>query len=418
MNSIYKNIKAPDFLKAKTLSAMQSAYSGKRRTAPLKKVAVCTAVCAACTFSGVAVNGMIYDPNNLHFTANYVGNGIVEIEIYNGTDKTVSFQDVYYLGSYENNEIPELSDKRDYNSVKLKPYQTETVSVDLKKAYDITALETDTSPYYIMLTDENFLHEHDWICSFRFAEPTYEETDTPDIPEEKITVQSGYFQSVEPKYLFYFEGDCESEENHSRYFDMVSEDIKGVDGNYVSAASMVNFPEYSLTVPEASFKEFNGEEFTFSFTSEMLDYRHFYILGERSYDVNENGRHVSNHKDGCFTVYLEYTPDGEKYPVQLPVYTGVSFRTADISSPDNICFIHGRFYKFAEIEHMKVFEDENYTIYGINSLMFDDSKRYFEENISISDTRKKEEICSSAVNVCEYLSENISELFEYCFYGE
>ncbi len=416
-DTYYKSLKAPEALKEKTVMEMKK-LAGRHSLKPVAAVCLC-AVSAAGIGTVMAYGSKLYDPDDLHFTAEYMGNGIVEIEIYNGTDKTVYFQDSYRLGSFDNNVIPELSDKRDYNSKKVKSEQRETVRIDLKKSYDISEIEQDDSVYYIQLTDDNFVHEHDWQCSFRFVQPTpvpdeEPEADRPETP----TVQPEYYASADSKYSFYFEGDPDSEDILSDYYEAVQKEISAMGDSYVSARSMTSFPEYSLFVTEYERSPLNnGEDNRYLFVSGRgaeLDHTHRCILGEEYYDISD-GEKVYNRKDGCFQIYVEYS-DKNGGTIQLPVYTGVSFAAEEVS-PEKYCFIHGKFYRFSELEDFKIFEDERYIIYGINRLLFDDTEAYLKNNIQNCDTDEFEQTFERAMRVCGYFEENISDCFEYVFYG-
>lgn len=417
-DTYYKSLKAPEALKEKTVMEMKK-LAGRHSLKPVAAVCLC-AVSAAGIGTVMAYGSRLYDPDDLNFTAEYMGNGIVEIEIYNGTDKTVYFQDSYRLGSFDNTIIPELSDKRDYNSKKVKSEQRETVRIDLKKSYDISGIEQDDSVYYILLTDDNFVHEHDWQCSFRFVQqasvPDEEpEADRPETP----TVQPEYYESADSKFSFYFEGDPDSEDILSDYYEAVQKDISAMGDSYVSARSMTCFPEYSLFVTEYERSPLNnGEDNSYMFVSGRgaeLDHTHRCILGEIYYDISD-GEKVYNRKDGCFQIYVEYS-DKSGGMAQLPVFTGVSFAAEEVSS-EKYCFIHGRFYKFSELEDMKIFEDERYVIYGINRLLFDDTEAYLKDNIKNCDTDEFEQTFERAMCVCGYFEENISDCFEYVFYGQ
>lgn len=417
-DTYYKSLKAPEALKEKTVTEMKK-LAVRHSIKPVAAVCLC-AVSAAGIGTVMAYGSRLYDPDDLNFSAEYMGNGIVEIEIYNGTDKTVYFQDSYRLGSFDNIAIPKLSDKRDYNSKRVKSEQRETVRIDLKKSYDISGVEQDDSLYYILLTDDNFVHEHDWQCSFRFTQPEpIPNEETKSELYEAPAVQPEYYESAETKFSFYFEGDPDSEDILSDYYEAVQKEISAMGDSYVSARSMTMFPEYSLFVTEYERSMLNnGEDNSYLFVSGRgaeLDHTHRCILGERFYDISD-GEKMYNRKDGCFQIYVEYS-DKNGDTIQLPVYTGVSFAAEEVS-PEKYCFIHGRFYSFSELEDMKIFEDDRYVIYGINRLLFDDTEAYLRENLQNCAADEFENTLQKAMRICGYFEENISDCFQYVFYGQ
>lgn len=89
---------------------------------------------------------------------------------------------------------------------------------------------------------------------------------------------------------------------------------------------------------------------------------------------------------------------------------------SNIKSPDDYCFIHGKFYRFKDLEDLKVFEDENYTIYNINQFLFADSEQYIKDNIFNVKKGEEERYYQRALNVYNYFNENIKDCFEYYYY--
>jgi len=432
------NIKAPEDLKERTVVSMIN-LQGKTHRFYGKKLAVLiiTVIVLAVmgTFTVIAYNNCIYDPTALNFSTEYLGDGIVNINVYNGTDKDVKFQNNYKLCRWTTGELKTVSDEKCNIKVSTcKSKHSITIKINLNNLYDVEALEKEVLVndwYYIIVTNKNFVHEHDWQCSFRFNNLGEEQEKELKLQQEQkkkeaeeSILSSGYFDSIDEKYMFYFESELMNAETQQKYFDMVANDIKNLDGNYVSATSTDSFPEKSLYIKDVN------SEVTFDNIgcndTEGISYlslngqlcmqdaiKYLNMLGEPYWD-NNNGKIKFNKKMGCMQIKVAYKDNlGFDGFSTFPVFYMVSYKTEDIKSPGDYCFIHGRFYQFKDLEDLKVYQDEKYTIYNINQFLFTDPEQYIQDYMFDVKKGEEERYYQRALNVYNYFNENIKDCFVY-----
>jgi len=93
------------------------------------------------------------------------------------------------------------------------------------------------------------------------------------------------------------------------------------------------------------------------------------------------------------------------------------FKTDDITSPDDYCFIHGKFYQFKNLEKLKAFEDEKFTIYNITQFIYSDINQYIEDYVlpDVADN-DKERYRQRALNIYNYFNGNSKNYFDYFYY--
>lgn len=112
----------------------------------------------------------------------YLGDGIVELEVRNDSDKTLCFEETVKLCKFYANEelaqIPGGTVAMEGNTVE--PHSTSNMRIDLSKAYDMTIVEQplENDWYYLILTNDSFLFGQDWHCSVDFARTDADEAQT------------------------------------------------------------------------------------------------------------------------------------------------------------------------------------------------------------------------------------------------
>lgn len=224
------NIKAPESLKSKTICLMNKELNHKIRKNPLKvtTIAACTTILFTLTaFAYSLFSGLAGD--ELSFSTEYKGNGIVEVTVENQSDKELKFTNTVKLEQWSSNQ--EIL-KMEQEMPLIKSGETEIITIDLPD-YDVELLETpllNTDWYYFIFTNNNFLHGHDWMASVTFAEPII--TEPSNVASNEIS------PSEKP-----------IEDNTSQ------KDVNSIKTNYTIQKPL---SEFSISFPYNDYKE-NGE---------------------------------------------------------------------------------------------------------------------------------------------------------------
>ncbi|WP_324824346.1 M23 family metallopeptidase [Sinanaerobacter sp. ZZT-01] len=198
------NIKTPEALKLKTIVLMNQELKYKpRKILKVAIIAVCIPVLFAFTaFACDIFSGLSGD--ELSFSTEYQGDGIVEVTVKNRSEKALQFTDIIKLKQWSTSqEILEIKQ----TLPRIKPGKTEGITIDLSD-YDMAVLETplaDNDWYYFVFTNSNFRHGHDWMASVIFweakrTEPSNEDSNiTSEIPIEDHTSQKT-IESIKNNY--------------------------------------------------------------------------------------------------------------------------------------------------------------------------------------------------------------------------
>lgn len=199
------NIKAPESLKLKTIGLMNKELKNNKPKKILKVaiIAVCIPVLFAFTaFACNIFSGLAGD--ELSFSTEYQGDGIVEVTVKNRSEKDLQFTDTIKLEQWSTSqEILEIKQKMPL----IKAGKTEVITIDLSE-YDLEVLETPLAGndwYYFVFTNSNFLHGHDWMASVIFweasmTEPSNSDSDaSSEIPIEDHTTQKA-IESIKNNY--------------------------------------------------------------------------------------------------------------------------------------------------------------------------------------------------------------------------
>ena len=132
--------------------------------------AVRTLLIAALIALILAVPGcakFLFSPLNgdeLSLGGTYRGNGIVTVEVKNGSDKELKFQKQLKLMCWETSEeVEKQGGEVIFQNTEFAPHTEGTMVVDISAAYDVAALEQSSELYYFVLTNNDFLFGHDWM---------------------------------------------------------------------------------------------------------------------------------------------------------------------------------------------------------------------------------------------------------------
>ncbi len=131
----------------------------------------------------------------------YLGDGVVAIQVHNYSEKTLEFQeDVKLCIFYANQEIPQIDGgKVEMEGNVVAPHSTSELRVDLSGAYDMGIAEKPLEDdwYYLVLTNNHFVFGQDWQCTVDFQNAIEERTvygaQTEDAPPERRELETDAF---------------------------------------------------------------------------------------------------------------------------------------------------------------------------------------------------------------------------------
>lgn len=390
---------------------------------PVQKLMILAAAVVTC----LALAAFTYplfsplDGDELALSATYEGGGVVSIFVVNGSDKDLEFQKQTKLMNWgTGEEVERLDGEVTFENTKIPAHSSGIMTIDLSKAYDIEKLEMDGrnfEPYYLLLTNNNFLFGHDWICSFSFEDKerknTYE-------TQHHVAAVAETTAEIEEALRFYFEDSYQDEtfawnESNFTYLQKVDEIIKRFEGNIVSPVYpmiMVTGPSTFLDPHPAIREEVEGVIFDAAVPGEeqsrLINSDWTPLDGYRRLvgaTTSEKALTVSacipsaNYDQGTSTIPLVYT---------------FVYEASSAQNKENNAFIYGQFHSFEELEECKVYEDEYYVIYDVTDYLYTDLDAYIAY---IQETREDlvidDQIRQRIHNIYKYYKENLGELIYY-----
>lgn len=358
---------------------------------PVKKLAVLAAVLACC-FALVGFTFPLFSPldeDELSLLGNYEGNGIVSVYVENDSDKDLKFQEQTKLMRWiVSEEVERLDGEIRFENTEFPAHSSGTMYIDLSKAYDMEALEKEGNnpeTYYLLLTNNNFLFGHDWICSVSFREkkPTEPEETEPqsNSPAENLV-------EIREELRFYFEesyggAPVSLNEANFTYQQKVEEVLTRFSGTVVPSQSpyiMVGGPS-TLLEPEPMLGKIpEGVIFDNSIPKEQqyllsLDEWHF---------TDAYGRMVAGFGEKAW-VQMAMIPQREGQTdggVAIPLVFWLVYDAEEAADWENHAFVYGRILSFEEMEQYKVRQDEHYAIYDVTNLIYTDVDAYLDYFLS------------------------------------
>lgn len=381
------DIKAPQYLKQKTISKMEVHLHKKAIKKPLKFALIAvfiTVILSLTAFTFNIFSGLVGD--ELALSSKYLENGIVEITIENRSEKTLHMKDEIKIMQWTTaKEILPINNgkKLELDMPKIKPNETEIIKIDLNETFDIELLETPlvNDNYYFILTNNNFLHGHDWHCTVFFSEPIREELPEPIAPEIDETKLEGMVEGV-------------------------FEDFSG---------NIVRPIRNEKVIPTTEYEEIQP----FFDDSLPAEDQQFHWLFSNSYyigDFSEYGAKLPYCKGDCFSIISASVPDkthpGQSYLLSL--FHLATYEKEDFNENDNYALIMGEFVNFNDLEAKILYEDDVYVIYDITSYFYTDLDKYIEDYFNgHPDSVYNEEVDLHIRHIHQYFSDNFKDLFHY-----
>ena len=324
--------------------------------------------------SPVLFNSLAGD--DLSFHSSYMGNGIVEINIENKSDKVLHFQKKLKLERWsEGQEIPAHGDVF-FSGTRIPAKGNGTLTIDLSRAYDFEELEKPlhNDYYYLVLTNNNFVFGQDWMCSVDFGENVWDEIEYPQ-PISPADADPELARQVETDLRDFFDETLlepgKRREVIGAYYEACAELIRNSGKTVIHPVSPAPYFLYE-DPPEGTIFDKNLPE----------DVQYQLI-----------GIHESSFDDYFFPVGASWEDTAKVFSVVVPQSQADCYRVQgdaikvgyvmiyDVQQcqiPDAYTLIHGQLIPVSELSNRIVYEDSQYLAYNVTDYFFTDIETHME----------------------------------------
>ena len=289
--------------------------------------------------------------DDLTMTASYSGSGIVWVEITNQSHKNLKLEPKMNLYYYSTQKLVASTGEEPYiENLSIPANSTERVRLDLRRTYDIEALEnTKNDFYYLQMTNDSFLPGQKWSCQVSFVvsdyvTPWYQLSDESHLDGVIPSLQP-YFKNFTPDVFARWTGVFD-------YVELVNAELQKVEGNIVRACGTPIYFDHQDWLVTSSWSTFDG-------------YNKLLGIDDSEYYTAVSVPIPCPMDDGR---------DGGGW--SLPLLYLYEYAKADIQGPQDYAFIHGNLLTFAEMEPYKVYDDGEYVVYEMHHLIYTDLKTY------------------------------------------
>ena len=293
--------------------------------------------------------------DSLTMTAKYYGSGIVWVEITNQSDKELKLEPKMNLCYYSSQELVESTGEEPYvENLIIPAHSTERVRLDLRRTYDVEALEnTKNDFYYLQMTNDSFILGQRWSCQVSFVvsdyvTPWYQLSDESHL-DGVLPSLKAYFKNFTPDVFARWTDVFD-------YVELVQAELAKVEGNLVRACDPpINTDLYNWlgSTPWSTFDGYNK-------LLGIDDSEYYDMIGVDMPCIQDDG---SGSGGGWI----------------MPLFYLYQYCKADISSPQDYVFMSGNLLTFEEIEPYKVYEDSEYVIYEMHHLIYTDLETYVHD---------------------------------------
>ena len=362
--------------------------------------------------------------DELSLAGTYEGNGIVSVYVENKSDKNLKFQQktklIRWVGG---EEVAPLGGDVIFENTEFPAHSSGIMTMDISKAYDYKALEeSDTGAewFYFVLTNNDFLFGHDWMCSVTFGEENTEETVPEEQPRYEGDTSAENIEEIEEELRFYFE-DTYNEllafnGANFRYQQKVQEVLARFNGTVipsmsptimVTGTSQFLDPEPKMDKPPA--------DVTFDDTVPQ-EQQYLLTWSDWTY-VDGYGRMVASQSEKAWAqvAMLPQRAGETDGGVALPLIFLFVY-DAEAAKDENYTFIYGQLHSFEEMEQYKVLEDEHYAIYDATDLIYTDVDAYLDYFLTTRTDIYCDDLIRQRVhNIYEFYQdkENIRNMYGY-----
>lgn len=399
-------------------SRARNRYSGVRRLASVAAAAVLVFTLAAFTYPLFSP----LDGDALTLRGTYLGDGLVQVEVTNDSDKELVFQERVKLACWvHDEEVPTTGGRVHFDKTHFPAHTSGSLVIDLSEAYDIRALEEphgNPEWYYLLLTNNGFLFGHDWMCSVSFAEQA------EAAPAQKTTEEdnrAARLEQIEEELRFYFEEAYTGtpmafNEANFRYQQKVEEVLTRFDGTIVPALSpdiMVGLPSVPLDPEPRMGKIPEGIVFDPGISEDQQ-----YRLTWDDWEYTDGyGRMVASREEKAWTqVAVLPQREGETDGgVTLPLIFLFVYDAKEAVA-ENYAFIYGQILSFGELEAHLLLKDEHYAVYDATALIYEDLDAYLDDFLgSREDVYCDDQVRQRIHNIYEFYQDRdrVRDLYGY-----
>ncbi len=386
-----------------------------RKWVPAKKLVFLAAVLVLC-FGLTAFTYPLFSPldgDQLSLSGRYEGNGIVSINVVNGSEKKLEFQKQLKLISWRDGEVEPLEGEVIFENTAFEPHSSGTMTVDLSQAYPMEQIEQEAAPngYYLLLTNQDFLFGQDWICSFLFDFAPKKESE--ETKSENVALASQNLDGIQESLRFYFE---------DHYLDEVPA-WNSVNGEYLEKVQAILREQTGFFVhsvdPLLVLDDPKNEILDASLPEDMQ----YQLVTQNHFTMDSFNRIV------CSMFPGEGQDCALTLCVPIPQYKGqvdggnggfyvryfFTYPTVELQQENAYTFIYGRILNFEDIEPYMVYEDELYTVYDMTHLFFTDLDTYIDDFLGAysGQTYMDEQVRQRIHNVYDYYGDREKLSFHY-----
>lgn len=376
----------------------------KSRKRPVGKVirmaVILAAVIAMLTISGGATRLFgAYD--DLQLSADYQGDGVVEISIDNLSDVPLQLEPYFFLKQWSTARVVlPTGDVPRLELGTIKAGQSVTFPIDLSDCYDVAALEEPLTDdwYYFVFTNDHFSFGHGWMCTINFGEVTITDAESDTVlPADTVVLED-----VDAALRSYFEDisyDLNERSQLDRaYIQAYKQRIREFDGMLIHPV----MPELLVDRPQTGV----------SFDDTVAASEQYTLVGEYFHTLDAYDKIIAM-QDEYALVLSAYLPlaTPEDTTMDVPLFYILSY-PADQVQDDSYAFIRGHLLTFRDLEPYKVYADDRYVCYEVSHLFYSDLKSHTEKLISIqSDGQLTDVLWQRVENIYKYYRDNMSSLF-------
>ena len=298
-----RNIKR--IFEEKTNTDLDPTHRASRINPRRRVVLLAAAVMLLCLLSAFAVPA--FSPlagDALSLSGTYEGEGIVTVYVENNSDKELKFQEQARLVCWDTSEeVAQIGGDVLFENTIFPAHSNGTMTLDLSDAFDIAALEADkqNTRYYLLLTNQDFLFGHDWMCSFSIGEASLDE-ETIEQTSPHHAVEPLIAEEIEEELRFYFADSYTGQimadnEQNGLYLQKVTQLLAQFGGNV------------AVPVDPMLLVDRTPEDVVFDKTYPTE--QQYELVGQNYHTVDAYGRIVA----GCNSpMGLEYSPGDDSLP--------------------------------------------------------------------------------------------------------
>ena len=292
--------------------------------------------------------------DSLTITASYYGSGVVWVEITNQSDKDLKLEPRMKLYYYSTQELVESTGEEPYiENLTILANSTEKVRLDLRRTYDVEALENSKNDfYYLQMTNDSFLLGQKWSCMVSFivsdyVTPYYELSDDSCLDGVLPSLRA-YYQNFTPDIFARWPDAFD-------YQELVQAELEKVDGSLVRTCGTPIYFDRRDWLVSSTFSSFDA----YNKLMGIDDTEDYYQIGVQLPCTLDDGQ-----DNGGWT---------------MPLFYLYEYAKEDIESPQDYAFIRGNLLTFEEMEPFKVYDDGEYVVYEMHHLFYSDLKTYVQD---------------------------------------